>query len=74
MIHEEQQNLRMAKSVKTLFGVVVSPTKQIMGLDKSIWPKRHLIGIMGQLYPTYLLICTVTIESAMTSHVWLNCF
>ena len=74
MIHEEQQNLRMEKSVKTLFGVVMNPTKQIMGLDKSIWPKRHPIGIMGQLYPTYLQLCTVTIESAMTSRVWLNYF
>ena len=36
MIHEERQNLKMAKSVKTLFGVVMNPTKQIMGLDKSI--------------------------------------
>ena len=52
----------------------MNPTKQIMGLDKSIWLKRHLIGIMGQLYPTYLLICTVTIELAMTSHVWLYYF
>ena len=32
--------------MKTLFAVVMSPTRLIMGPDKSIGPKKHFPGIM----------------------------